>query len=147
MIKVIIKRQFGINLSVASVGRLLRQLELSYQKLLFRAYQKNPELIEQWKKSAFPAIKKKAKKEGATIYFQDESGIRSDFHSGTTCAPKDKTPLVEVTGERFGLNIIGAIDMRGKMRFTVVQGSISAEHTCDFLQRLMHDAENPVFLI
>ena len=83
---------------------------------------------------------------GAAIYFQDESGIRSDFLSGTTWAPKGQTPVVEVTGARFSLNMIGAIDMRGKLRFTVVKGTISAEHTCDFLQRLMHDAENPVFL-
>jgi len=147
MIGVVIKRQFGIKLSVASIGRLLRQLGLSCQKPLFRAYQKNPELVEEWKKSVFPAIKKRAKKMGATIYFQDESGIRSDFHSGTTWAPKGQTPVVEVTGARFSLNMIGAIDMRGKLRFTVVKGTISAEHTCDFLQRLMHDAENPVFLI
>jgi transposase len=147
MIGVVIKRQFGIKLSVASIGRLLRQLGLSCQKPLFRAYQKNPELVEQWKKSVFPAIKKRAKKMGAAIYFQDESGIRSDFHSGTTWAPKGQTPVVEVTGARFSLNMIGAIDMRGKLRFTVVKGTISAEHTCDFLQRLMHDAENPVFLI
>jgi transposase len=147
MIGVVIQRQFGIKLSVASIGRLLRQLGLSCQKPLFRAYQKDPELIERWKKSVFPSIKKRAKKMGATIYFQDESGIRSDFHSGTTWAPKGQTPVVEVTGARFSLNMIGAIDMRGKLRFTVVKGTISAEHTCDFLQRLMHEAENPVFLI
>lgn len=147
MIGVIIKRKFGIKLSVASVGRLLRQLGLSCQKPLFRAYQKNEELIEQWKKSVFPAIKKRAKKMGATIYFEDESGVRSDFHSGTTWAPKGQTPVVEVTGARFSVNMIGAIDMRGKLRFMVVKGSVSAEHICDFLQRLMHNAQTPVFLI
>ena len=147
MIGVIIKKQFGIKLSDTSVGRLLRQLGLSCQKPLFRAYQKNPELIEQWKHTVFPEIKKKAKQVGAAIYFEDESGIRSDFHSGTTWAPKGQTPVIEVTGARFSLNMIGAIDMRGKLSFTVVKGSVSAEHICDFLQRLMHGAENPVFLI
>ena len=117
MIGVVIKRQFGIKLSDASVGRLLRQLGLSCQKPLFRAYQKNPDLVEQWKQTVFPQIKKRAKKVGAAIYFEDESGIRSDFHSGTTWAPRGQTPVVEVTGARFSLNMIGAIDMRGQLRF------------------------------
>jgi transposase len=147
MVVVLIRRQFGIKLSEASVGRLLRQLGLSCQKPLFRAYQKNPGAIEQWKKTVFPEIKKRAKKLGATIYFQDESGIRSDFHSGTTWAPKGETPVIEVTGARFGLNMIGAIDMRGTLRFMIVKGSVSSEQICDLLNRLMYGAENPVFLI
>jgi len=147
MVAVLIRRQFGIKLSEASVGRLLRQLGLSCQQPLFRAYQKNPEAIEQWKNTVFPEIKKRAKKLGATIYFQDESGIRSDFHSGTTWAPKGETPVIEVTGARFSLNMMGAIDMRGAFRFMVVKGSVSSEQICDLLNRLMHGAENPVFLI
>ncbi|MFZ3048423.1 MAG: IS630 family transposase [Desulfatirhabdiaceae bacterium] len=147
MVAVLIRQQFGIKLSDASVGRLLRQLGLSCQKPLFRAYQQNPDMVEQWKQTVFPQIKKRAKKLGATIYFQDESGIRSDFHSGTTWAPRGQTPVVKVTGARFSLNMVGAIDMRGQLRFMVVKGTVSSEQICDFLTRLMHGAEKPVFLI
>lgn len=147
MIAVVIRRQFGIKLSDASVGRLLRQLGLTCQKPLFRAYQKSPEAVEQWKQTVFPGIKKRAKEVGASIYFQDESGIRSDFHSGTTWAPIGQTPVIEVTGARFSLNMVGAIDMRGQLRFMVVKGGVSAQQICDFLIKLMHNAENPVFLI
>jgi transposase len=147
MIGILIKRQFGIKLSDASVGRLLRQLGLSCQKPLFRAYQQNPEMVTQWKQEIFPAIKKRAKQVGATIYFQDESGIRSDFHSGTTWAPKGQTPVIEATGARFSLNMMGAISTRGQLRFMVVKGGVAADQTCDFLSRLMHGADQPVFLI
>ncbi len=147
MVGVVIKKQFGIKLSDASVGRLLRQLGLSCQRPLFRAYQKNSKHVEQWKQNVFPEIKKRAKKLGATIYFEDESGIRSDFHSGTTWAPKGKTPVVEATGARFSLNMISAINMQGKLRFMVVKGSVSSDQICDFLFRLMHNAEKPIFLI
>lgn len=147
MIGVLIKRQFGIKLSDASVGRLLRQLGLSCQKPLFRAYQKNPETIAQWKQTVFPQIQKRAKKFGATIYFQDESGIRSDFHSGRTWAPKGQTPVIKVTGARFSLNMMAAISPRGEMRFMVIKGGVSSEQICEFLKKLMYRADRPVFLI
>jgi transposase len=147
MVAAVIRKQFGIKLSETSVGRLLRQLGLSCQRPLFRAYQRNPQAIKEWKQDVFPEIKKKAKKLGASIYFEDESGIRSDFHSGTTWAPKGQTPHIEATGARFSLNMMGAVDMRGNLRFMVVKGSVSADQICEFLTRLMHDAENPVFLI
>jgi len=147
MIAIVIRRKFGIKLSDSSVGRLLRQLGLSCQKPLYRAYQQNSEAVKEWKERVFPDIKKKAKKVGATIYFQDESGIRSDFHSGRTWAVKGQTPLIEATGARFGLNMVGAISTQGQLRFMVVKGSVNSEKICDFLERLMHNAENPVFLI
>ena len=35
----------------------------------------------------FPAIKKQAREQGATVFFaDDEAGIRSDYHTGTTWA-------------------------------------------------------------
>ena len=147
MIAIVIKRKYGIKRSDSSVGRLLRQLGLSCQKPLYRAYQKDPEAVTQWKQTVFPEIKKNAKKIGATIYFQDESGIRSDFHSGRTWAVKGQTPVIEATGARFGLNMVGAISTRGQFRFMVVKGSVNSEKICDFLEKLMHNAEKPVYLI
>ena len=103
---------------------------------MYRAYQRDSELVEQWKKHVFPKIQKRAKKEGATIYFQDESGVHSDFHSGTTWALKGKTPVVETTGARFGLNMMAAITPRGEMNFMIVQGSMMPIEYAIFLNAL-----------
>jgi len=142
-----IQQKFGIKLSESSVGRLFRQMGLSCQKPLFRACQQCPQTVAKWKQNVFPAIKKRAKSLGATIYFQDESGIRSDYHSGKTWAPIGQTPIIEATGARFGLNMMGAISMRGELRFMVIKGSVSADQICAFLNRLMHNADRPIFLI
>lgn len=147
MVARVIKKKFNIKLSLSSVGRLLRQLGFTRQKPLRRAYQQNPEAVAEWKETIFPEIKKKAKKRKATIYFADEAGIRSDYHSGKTWGLKGKTPVVESTGARFKVNMITAIDTRGQMRFMVSSETIHSDRVCDFLNRLMHNAENPVFVI
>lgn len=147
MVTSLINKKFSLKLSESSVGRLLRQLGFTCQKPLYRAYQQDSEIVEHWKKYEFPKIKKRAKKIGAEIFFEDESGIRSDFHAGTTWAPQGQTPVVKVTGARFSLNMIAAINARGHIRFMVHQGTITADVLCGFLKRLMHNAENPIFLI
>ena len=147
MVTRLIRKHFNLKLSESSVGRLLHQMGFSCQKPLYRAYQQDPEAVEHWKKTIFPQVKKRAKKLGATIYFEDESGIRSDFHAGTTWARKGQTPVIKVTGARFSTNMVAAISTRGHLRFMVHQGSVTATVINDFLKRLMHNVQNPVFLI
>ena len=147
MVRELIRERFGVGLSEVSVGRLLKKLGLSPQKPLRRAYEQNPELVERWLAEDYPKIQALAKKERATVYFSDEAGVRSDFHSGTTWAPKGKTPIVEATGQRYGMNIISAISPRGEMRFMTVEGRMNAGKFIEFLKRLLRNAEQPVFLI
>jgi transposase len=147
MVRTLIYEKFGIHLSIWSVGRLLNQLGLSCQRPLMKAYEQNPELVEQWLKKDFPRIQELAKKEKALIFFEDEAGVRSDFHSGKTWAPRGQTPVVKTTGKRFGFNMISAVSSRGDMRFMIVPGKINASWFCEFLRRLVHKAPRPLFLI
>ena len=146
-IRTILYREFRVRLSLTSIGRLLAQLGLTCQKPLFRAYQQNPSLVEQWLNKEYPRIRAMAKREGAEIFFEDESGVRSDFHSGTTWAPRGKTPVVRVTGQRFSLNMISAISPKGSLRFMVVRGGVGARVFIEFLKRLMQGRRRRVFLI
>lgn len=147
MIRELIRERFGVRLSEVSVGRLLKKLGLSPQKPLRRAYQQDPEAVRQWVEQEYPKIRAQAKRERAVIYFGDEAGVRSDFHAGTTWAPVGRTPVVRTTGARFGLNMISAISPRGEMRFMIVKGRMSAAKLCKFLERLLHKARRPIFLI
>jgi len=142
-----IRKQFSIKLSRWSVMRLLRQLGLSPQKPLQRAYQQDSEAVARWKVEVYPKIVAEAKTVGATVYFGDESSIRSDYHTGTTWAPRGKTPVVRTTGARFSVNMIAAITARGVMRFMTYKGTMNAILLKDFLSRLLRDSTGPVFLI
>ena len=147
MIQTVIRDRFKIRLSLASIGRLLAQLGLTCQKPLMRAFQQNPALVEKWLKEEYPRIRARAKRIGAEIFFGDEAGVRSDFHSGKTWAPKGKTPVVRVTGARFGFNMISAVSPKGQLRFMVVEGKVAAAQFCEFLRRLVYKAPRPIFLI
>lgn len=147
MVRELIRRECGVGLSVVSVGRLLRTLGLSPQRPLWRAYQQNPEAVTQWKTETFPQIRAQAKREGATVYFLDEAGLRSDHHAGTTWAPVGQTPVVASTGQRHAINLISVITAQGALRFSVVEGTLNAARFIEFCQRLLHDATGPVFLV
>ena len=49
-----------------------------------RAFEQDATLVKQWIERNFPKICALAKKERAVVFFADESGVRSDFHAGTT---------------------------------------------------------------
>jgi transposase len=65
----LIESKFGIRLGVTAVGELLAKLGLTPQKPLQRAYQRNPEAIEKWRRETFPAIARRAKESGGEVYF------------------------------------------------------------------------------
>ena len=147
IIRELIRREFGVKLSEVQVGRLLNKIGLSPQRPLYRAYQQDPERVEEWKKSAYPKIRKLAAEEGASIFFADEASIRTDHHAGTTWAPVGQTPVVITTGERKSVNMVSAISPRGELRFRVQEGTMNAGKFIDFLKALLDSVPGKIFLI
>jgi transposase len=147
MIRVLLREQFQLKLSLASVGRLLKQLGLTCQRPLFRATEQDPERVRRWREQEYPAIREQARKAGAEIYFGDEAGVRSDCHAGTTWGIKGQTPVVYSTGQRSSVNMISAVSARGHLRFMATKGRVNGLVFMEFLKRLMHHAARPVFVI
>ena len=146
-IATLLYRRYGVRLSANSVGRLLAQLGITPQKPLWRAYQQDPERVRQWIETEYPAIARQARREKAEIWFRDESGVRSDYHAGTTWAAKGKTPVVRTTGARYRLNMLSAVNRRGKMRFMIEAKGLNTGVMCRFLDRLMAGQKRRVFLV
>ncbi|AAP86164.1 IS630-like element IS885 family transposase (plasmid) [Cupriavidus necator H16] len=147
LIRALIHRQFGKELSLSAVSRVMKLLGFSAQKPLYQAWQQDAMLVRRWEAEIYPAIRAEAREVGARIYFADESGIRSDYHTGTTWAPRGQTPVVEATGRRFSLNMISAVSPQGEFRFMLHDGAVTGTVFCEFLQRLMVGADKPVFVV
>src|SRR3954451_25043465 len=92
VIRQLIERRYGVQLSVASVGRTLHDLGFSAQRPLYRAEQADPAAVARWREVEYPRIAAEARAAGGTVFFADEAGVRSDYHAGTTWAPVGKTP-------------------------------------------------------
>ena len=146
-IAALLYRRYHVRLSANSVGRLLAQLGITPQKPLWRAYQQDPERVRHWVETEYPAIAREARRQKAEIWFGDESGVRSDDHAGTTWGARGQTPVVRSTGARYRLNMLSAVNRRGKMRFMIVTQGLNAGVMCRFLDRLMAGQKRVVFLI
>lgn len=143
----LIERKFKKKLSVASVGRLLHAWGITPQKPLRRAYERDPEAIERWTQHEYPAIRGRAKRRGAEIFFLDEAGIRSDSPLARTWAPRGWTPEVATSGQRQAVNAISAVNARGAFWYEVYTGRFNAGRFVEFLKHFMKRRRKPVFLI
>src|SRR4030066_1418305 len=73
----LIEDRFGIRLSGWTVGRCLAQWGFTPQKPARRAFERDPERVRRWLDEEYPAIRSRAKREGAEIYWGGEMGVRS----------------------------------------------------------------------
>ena len=147
MVQELILQQFGIRLSRVSVGNVLSKLGMSPQRPLYRAYEQDPEKVEEWKEKTFPQIQARAKKEGAVIFFADEASVRTNYHAGTTWAPVGKTPVVAGSGRTRSISMVSAVSPRGELHFRVYETGIRQEEFLEFCKLLVADAGCPVFLV
>jgi transposase len=147
LVRQVIATRFDVTLSVGSVGRILRGLGMSPQRPLHRATQQDPERVARWRTEEYPAIRDEAAQLGATVYFADEAGVRSDYHSGTTWAPVGQTPVVRTTGTRHSINMISAVTAKGAMHFTTFTGKMNSDVFIAYCRDLLHDDGGIVFLV
>lgn len=143
----LIQRRLKKKLSVTTVGRMLGEWGITPQEPLRRAYERDPEEIEKWKQQTYPAIKARAARRGAEIFFEDEAGVRSDSPPGRTWAPRGQTPEVRTSGRRQSANAISAISPRGAFWFDVYTGRFNAARFIGHLKDFMKRRRKPVLMV
>jgi transposase len=147
IVRDLIKREFGIDYTPQNVGKILKMLGFSPQRPVYQALEREPEKRRIWTEETFPAIQKRAAREGARIYFADEAACRTDHHGGTTWAPVGQTPAVRHIGQRERIGMISAVSLRGDLHWMVYAESMNSVLFTDYLGYLIHDIEGKIFLI
>jgi transposase len=143
----LILRRFGVRLSVTAVGRLLAELGVTPQKPLRRAYERDPVAVERWLKEDYPALRQRARRRGADIFFLDEVGVRSDSTLGRTWGRKGQTPVVATSGQRQSVNAISALTPRGAFWYQVFTGRLNATQFVALLKNFLRRRRRRVMLV
>jgi transposase len=142
----LIEKKFGVRLCLNSVGRLLSSLDITPQKPLRRAYERDPQAIEEWVKESYRAIRNQAREEGASIFFLDEAGIRSDDPLGRSWGLRGQRPQVLTAGKRQSINAISAVNARGAFWYQTYSGNLNGSKFVELLKEFVKDRRK-VFLI
>lgn len=139
--------RYGIELSRWQVGRYLKNWGYTPQKPISKAFEQKPEKVKEWLDKEYPAIKKRAAKENAVIYFGDETGMRSDHQAGKSYAPQGQTPVIKKTGQRFSLNMISAISNKGHLQFMILDGRFNGEVFKTFLKQMIKYSRQKIYFV
>lgn len=130
----------GVRMPVRTVGDYLKRWGMSPQKPVKRAYQRSEPAVKKWLEEDYPAIKAKAKADGAEIHWADETGLQSGENRGRSYAPVGKTPVRRHKGTAEKANMISTVTNQGKLRFMFYEGRFNQLVLIKFLKRLMKDA-------
>ena len=139
----------GLRMAVRSTGTYLARWGFTAQKPLRRAYEQSADAVRRWLQRDYPAIRIRARREKGTIFWGDETGLRSDDVRGRSFAPRGRTPVVRPSHKRANLGLISAVTNKGELRWMILDGAIKASILIRFLDRLVQEASGggKVFLI
>jgi transposase len=141
-VTLLIKRRFGLQLSVWTIGRYLKRWGFTPEKPVVRAWEQNPEQVQQWLEKEYHSIRLKAQREKARIYWSDEIKVRSDHSLGCCYGLEGQNP-----GQRLAYNMIFAVSNRGHLKFMFFKERFTTKIFLEFLGRLLGETLHPVHLI
>jgi len=147
IVAALIARKFGIPIGLTAVGRLLARMQITPQKPLRRAYERDPEQVAQWLQQTYPQLRARARQHGAKIFFLDEAGFSSEPNLGKTYGLKGQTPVVHTTGQRQKINAISAINARGEFWCQDYTGRLNSALFVQFLKDFMKGRRAKVYLV
>jgi transposase len=143
----LIEKKLHIKVGVGAVGDLLARMDITPQKPLRRAYERNEEEVLKWKEETYPKVLKMAKKKGSEVFFLDEAGVKSDPNLGKTWGIRGETPIVKTSGQRQHINAISAVNPTGKFWFALYECKFNAEFFIAFLKNFLKYRRKSLILI
>ena len=146
-VQVLIRERLGVRLSDSSVYRLLNQLGLGTQRPPWRADPRDPPALRRWRQTEYEAIRRRARRLDAQVFFAFAAGVRPEFDAGTAVGQRGKVPAVAGRAADSAAHLISAVSARGQSRFMLARGRMAAAVFIEFLKRLMDAASNAIFVI
>lgn len=143
----LIEREFGVKLSVRTVGDYLGRWGYTPQKPIKRAYERNDKAIRQWKEQEYPAIAQQAQREKAVIHWLDEAAIVNTDVRGRSYSKRGKTPVVYAPGSRAKLSMISTVTNKGESCWEIIDGNFNVDRLLSFLKALIKGKRKKLYVI
>lgn len=142
----VIKEEYNVTYHPGHVWKLLRRLGFTNQKPERHARERDEEKVKRWMEEDWPKFKKKAKREGKTIVFLDETGRSHTPTVVATWAPKGETPVLIHSFNWTNCSIISAVTPEGGFHYKLYMCSIKSEHILNFLKHLLSRVKGNLLL-
>lgn len=143
----LLKKKFNIVVSDDSVGLHLKAMGFTFQTPCYQDMGHDAEEVERFLNDKFVRIKRLAEKLGADIGFEDETGVGVRTRSGRTWGLRGKTPIVRVSNQHGGYNILSIVTPQGEMRYSMTAETVNSHVYIEFLKHLMSGRERPLILL
>jgi transposase len=148
LIRVLIWREFGVLYNRQYVCTLLSNLGFSFQKARFVSDHLDAAKRLTWLAEKWPAILRAAKRRNGLILFEDEASFAQWGSLSYPWARRGRQPEVPTSGKRKGYKVFGAIEyFSGQLCYQGIEGRFNSESYHGFLQMLMEQTTQPLFLI
>ena len=148
LIRVLIWREFGVLYNCQYVCTLLHNLGFSFQKARFVSDHLDAARRQHWLQQEWPRILRTAQRHQGLILFEDEASFAQWGSLSYTWAKRGQQPEVKTSGKRKGYKVFGAIEyFSGRLFYQGIEGRFNSESYRGFLQRIMEQTTQPLFLI
>jgi transposase len=148
LIRVLIWREFGVLYNCQDVWTLLHNLGFSFQKARFVSDHLDAVRRQHWLQQEWPRILRAAQRQKGLILFEDEASFAQWGSLSYPWARRGQQPEVNTSGKRKGYKVFGAIEyFSGRLLYQGIEGRLNSESYQGFLQMLMEQTTQPLFLI
>jgi len=141
-----IEQEFGVKYHPCHVWKILRKLGFTHQRPERCAVERDEEQVKEWKEKRWPELSTKAKKEGKTIVFMDESGRSQTPTVVATWSPCGETPILSHVFGWSRCSIISAITPEGGFHYRIYSCSIKSSQILTFLKHLLSHIKEDIIL-
>jgi transposase len=143
----LIHQECGVAMPIRTVGEYLRRWGYTVKKPSRRARQQDPEEVRKWLEKEYPALERRAAKEGAEIHWCDETGVAADQHLGFGYAREGERATVEVPDRHVRMNMVSTVSASGQLHFMTYATTLTAAVFVVFLERLLRTTTGKIILV
>jgi transposase len=146
-VRELIKKQYGIEMPVRTVGEYLKRWGYTAKRPQRHANDQDPKEVRHWLQEVYPAIEERVRQEDAEIHFADETGVAADEHPRYGYARKGERATMEVPDSHIRVNVISTVSNTGEFHFQSYNRTMNGAQFISFLEQLLRETSKKILLI